>query len=142
MDSLKLLLLGTALLAGRGAAHTQASKEPTPSATDAGTTTPKQIFVKHRASCHGMDSKGNGPAATALKPPPPDLTTLTHRHNGKYPRGYMGALLKFGRNFAAHGSEDMPVWGSRFKEFDPDHDPTGQQHIEDMVAYIQLLQAK
>jgi mono/diheme cytochrome c family protein len=142
MNSLKLILLGTALLAGRGPAHTQANKEPAPTAIEAGTTTPKQIFVKHCASCHGTDGKGNGPAAIALKPPPPDLTTLTHRHNGKYPRGYVGALLKFGRSFAAHGSEDMPVWGSRFKELDPDHDPTGQQHIDDMVAYIQSLQAK
>ena len=44
--------------------------------------------------------------------PPPKLTTLTKRHDGKYPEGYVAAVLKFGRSRASHGSEDMPVWGS------------------------------
>jgi hypothetical protein len=37
---------------------------------------------------------------------------------------------------------DMPVWGARFKTFDPDHDPTGQQHVDDLVAYLESLQVK
>ena len=77
-----------------------------------------------------------------MKTPPPDLTTLTKLHDGKYPEGYVGAVLKFGRNFASHGTEDMPVWGSRFRTLDPVHDPTGQQHVNDVVAYIGSLQVK
>ena len=102
----------------------------------------KETFLKYCASCHGEDGKGNGPAAIALKPPPSDLTTLSARHGGKYPAGYVGVLVKFGRNLAAHGSLDMPVWGSRFKELEPVRDPTGQLHIDDVVAYIRSLQAK
>ena len=34
----------------------------------------------------------------------------------------------------------MPVWGSRFKLIDPKADPTGQRHIDDVVAYIESLQ--
>lgn len=34
----------------------------------------------------------------------------------------------------------MPVWGSRFKELDPVKDPTGQQHVDDLVAYVETLQ--
>lgn len=90
----------------------------------------------------GEDGKGNGPAAIALKPPPSDLTTLSKRHEGKFPAVYVFALVKFGRSLAAHGSLDMPVWGSRFKELDPVRDPTGQQHVDDVVAYIRSLQAK
>jgi hypothetical protein len=64
------------------------------------------------------------------------------RNDRKFPEGYIGALLKFGRNFAAHGSEEMPVWGAQFQSLDPARDPTGQQHIDDVVAYIRSLQVK
>ena len=89
-----------------------------------------------------MDAKGNGPAAFAMRTPPVDLTMLARRHEGRYPAGYVVALLQFGRSLAAHGSEDMPVWGSRFKEIDPVRDPTGQQHVDDVVFYIGTLQVK
>ena len=102
----------------------------------------KETFLKYCASCHGADAKGNGPAAVALKPAPSDLTTLTKRYDGKFPTGYVGALVKFGRSLAAHGSEDMPVWGSRFKTLDPVHDPTGQHHVDGLIAYIESLQVK
>jgi hypothetical protein len=78
----------------------------------------------------------------AMKTPPPDLTRMARRHGGEYPAGYVGALLKFGRSLGSHGSEDMPIWGSRFKDLDPVRDPTGQQHVDDVVAYIGSLQLK
>jgi mono/diheme cytochrome c family protein len=97
-------------------------------------------FLRYCASCHGTTGKGDGPAAFAMRTPPADLTTLTKRYEGKFPTGYIGALLKFGRNLAAHGSEEMPIWGARFRSLDPANDPTGQQHIDDLVAYIRSLQ--
>ena len=100
----------------------------------------KATFLRYCASCHGTTGKGDGPAAFAMRPPPADLTTLTKRFEGKFPAGYIGALLKFGRNLAAHGSEEMPIWGTRFRALDPTNDPTGQQHIDDVVAYIRSLQ--
>jgi len=102
----------------------------------------KQIFVQYCASCHGVDAKGNGPAAVAMKTLPPDLTELAKRNGGKYPAGYVGAVVKFGKSLASHGSEDMPVWGARFKTLDPLHDATGQKHVDDLVAYLESLQLK
>jgi len=102
----------------------------------------KETFLQYCAACHGKTAKGDGPAALVLKPPPPDLTTLAKRHEGKYPAGSVAAILTFGRSFAAHGASDMPVWGTRSKKLDPVHDPTGQQHIDDIVAYIQSVQVK
>jgi hypothetical protein len=64
------------------------------------------------------------------------------KYCASYPAGYVSALVKFGRSLAAHGSLDVPVWGSRFKELDPVRDPTGQQHVDDVVAYVRSLQAK
>jgi len=101
-----------------------------------------QTFLQYCASCHGKGGKGDGPAAFVMKTPPPDLTTLAKRHEGKYPAGYVSAVLIFGRSFASHGSEEMPVWGSRFKKLDPVDDPTGQQHIDDLVAYVRSIQVK
>lgn len=109
-------------------------------ASGVNTTSGKKTFVKYCASCHGLDGTGTGPVASALKSPPTDLTTLAKNNEGKYPAGFVSAVLKFGRNLSAHGSQDMPVWGSRFKMIDPVNDPTGQRHVDDIVAYIATLQ--
>jgi mono/diheme cytochrome c family protein len=139
---LQIIVLGSALLSTFGLARAQAKSAQKPGAKPANLASGKETFLKYCASCHGQDAKGSSPAAMALKPPPPDLTTLSKRHEGKYPAGYVSALLKFGKNFAAHGSEDMPVWGPRFATIDPVRDPTGQQHIDDVVAYIESNQSK
>ena len=102
----------------------------------------KETFLKYCASCHGADAKGDGPAAVALNPAPSDLTTLAKRHHGEFPSGYVGALLKFGWDPDYHGSDDMPVWGSRFRDLNPIEDPTGRRRVDDVVAYMEYLQAK
>src|ERR1039457_5867602 len=45
----------------------------------------KDMFNTYCAVCHGKDAKGNGPASSALKKTPADLTTLTVRNKGKFP---------------------------------------------------------
>jgi mono/diheme cytochrome c family protein len=45
------------------------------------------MYKQYCAACHGADAKGHGPAAASLKMPPPDLTTLANRHDGKFPYG-------------------------------------------------------
>lgn len=140
--ALKLILLAAAFTTPLGMGRALVNNKPKPAAREPNTASGKETFLNYCASCHGADGKGNGPAAIAMKTPPPDLTALAQHHEGKYPDGYVGAVVKFGRSFAAHGSEDMPVWGSRFKALDPVRDPTGQQHVDDLVAYIGSLQAK
>ena len=138
----KLIVLGVALLTAATVVCAQEKGAPKSAASQRNTASGKETFLKYCASCHGEAGKGNGPAAIALKPPPSDLTTLSARRDGKYPAGYVSALVKFGRSLTEHGSLDMPVWGARFKELDPVRDPTGQQHVDDLVAYIRSLQAK
>ena len=142
MIPLRVILFCAAFAMALGSCCAQGKSEQKHAASQPNKVLGKETFLKYCASCHGADAKGNGPAAVALRPPPPDLTTLTKRYDGKFPMGYVGALVKFGRSLAAHGSEDMPVWGSRFKTLDPVHDPTGQQHVNDLVAYIESLQVK
>jgi mono/diheme cytochrome c family protein len=136
------MLLGAALVTALDIARSQGQKERKPVASQTVATSGKQTFIRYCASCHGIDGQGEGPAASEMKTRPPDLTKLARRHQGKYPAGYVGAVLKFGSSPASHGSEDMPVWGWRFKEIDPTRDPTGQQHVDDVVAYIGSVQAK
>jgi mono/diheme cytochrome c family protein len=136
------LFLALAFVVPLGPSLGRQKTKPESKERKANLATGKETFLQYCAPCHGKTAKGDGPAAFVMKPPPSDLTTLAKRHEGKYPAGSVSAILKFGRSFAAHGASDMPVWGTRFKNLDPVHDPTGEQHIDDLIAYIQSLQVK
>ncbi len=101
----------------------------------------KEMFAQYCAPCHGADGKGNGPAASAMKAPPTDLTQLAKKNNGKYPDGHVAQVLKQGGP-GAHGSAEMPVWGPLFRSLDKYHDAVVQQRVSNLVNYIEGLQAK
>ena len=142
MTKIMMILLGALLVICVCVGETQSKKEHKPAPKQPSVASGQETFLKYCASCHGKDAKGDGPAAFVLRTPAPNLTTLSERHENKYPAGYVSVVLTFGKSFASHGSEDMPIWGSRFKTIDPVHDPTGQQHIDDVIAYLGSLQAK
>ncbi len=102
----------------------------------------KEMYMQYCAACHGADGKGNGPAASSLKTPPPDLTLLAKNHDGKFPASAVSSVLKFGAGPGSHGSSDMPVWGPLFQSLDKYHDGVVQQRISNVVKYIEGLQAK
>jgi len=102
----------------------------------------KEMFVQYCAPCHGIDGKGNGPAASAMKSQPTDLTQLARKHDGKYPANSIASVLKFGGGPSAHGSADMPVWGPLLQSLDKFHDTAVQQRVSNIVSYIETLQAK
>jgi mono/diheme cytochrome c family protein len=102
----------------------------------------KEMYTQYCAPCHGADGKGSGPAASAMKVPPTDLTQLAKKHDGKYPANSVASTLKFGSGPGAHGSADMPVWGPLFQSLDKFHDTAVQQRISNLVSYIETLQAK
>ena len=102
----------------------------------------KQTYREYCASCHGEDGKGMGPAASALKSPPSDLTTLTKRHAGKFPEEYVTEILRSGIPIQAHGSSDMPIWGPIFGTRDNFNELAVRQRIKDLCAYLATLQEK
>src|SRR5271165_3448833 len=109
----------------------------------------EQMFNAYCAVCHGRDGKGNGPAAAALKTPPPDLSTLAQSHGGKYPATYVQSVLKFGaERFPAHGTKEMPVWGPAFASLSGGSSkpsgvtPEETLRIVNLTHYIETLQAK
>ncbi len=105
-------------------------------------TSGKQMFADYCAPCHGLSGKGDGPAASALKTTPADLTQLAKKNNGKFPMDHVTNDLRRGSSLASHGSTDMPVWGPLFKSLDPTHSVMVDQRIRNISVYIESLQAK
>jgi hypothetical protein len=99
------------------------------------------IFRGYCAPCHGLDGKGHGPAAPALKSKVADLTLLTERAKGEFPRDYVRDILEGKQTPAAHGSHEMPVWGPVFHQLEGDQD-WGNVRIQNIVAYVETLQRK
>jgi mono/diheme cytochrome c family protein len=96
-------------------------------------------FELYCAACHGEDGRGAGPVARALRTRPADLTTLARRNGGSFPAAQTRAFVTgTGRELAAHGSTEMPVWGPMFRAFESD--ARTRERIDNLVAYIATLQ--
>jgi len=102
----------------------------------------KEMFNSYCAVCHGTDGKGNGPAASAMKTPPTDLTVLAKNSGGKYPSAHVASVIRGQAAMPSHGSQDMPVWGPLFSSISQGHEAQVQQRTSNLVAYIETLQAK
>jgi len=102
----------------------------------------KEMFSSYCAVCHGKDGKGNGPAASAMKTPPIDLTLLAQKSGGKYPAPHVATVLRGQATTPSHGSQDMPVWGPLFSSISHGDEGQVQQRITNLVNYIESLQAK
>src|SRR5271165_5804566 len=102
----------------------------------------KEMYATYCAVCHGTDGKGGGPAASALKVPPSDLTLLSKNNGGKYPALKVSATIRGEANVPAHGSKEMPVWGSLFWSMSSGHESEVQQRVTNLSRYIESLQAK
>ena len=81
-----------------------------PQQADAG----KAEYQSSCASCHGVDGKGTGPVADALKTKPADLTMIAKHNNGVFPFGRIYEIIDGRLEVKSHGVRDMPVWGFRF----------------------------
>lgn len=102
----------------------------------------KEMYTSYCAVCHGTDGKGEGPAASALKVPPTDLTSLSKNNGGKYPSLKVVASIHGESALPAHGSKEMPVWGSLFWNMSGGHEGEVQQRVSNLNKYIESMQAK
>jgi mono/diheme cytochrome c family protein len=102
----------------------------------------RDIFTFYCSPCHGRDGRGNGPVAPALKTAPPDLTRLTIRNSGTFPRGRVENFVANGSpDVPAHGSREMPVWGPTFLALEPS-DTLVKIRIANVVDYVESIQAR
>jgi mono/diheme cytochrome c family protein len=100
------------------------------------------MYKTYCAVCHGTDGVGNGPAASALKVPPSDLTTLAKNNGGKYPALHVVSVIRGEDAVPAHGSKDMPVWGKLFWSMSGGHEAQVQQRVSNLNKYVESLQKK
>lgn len=104
----------------------------------------KEMYDSYCAACHGKDGRGDGPAAAALKVPPADLSQLAKNNGGKFPAEHVASVLRFGVEAPAHGSKDMPTWGTLFSSVDnvSISDALIQLRIHNLTKYIESFQVK
>jgi mono/diheme cytochrome c family protein len=102
----------------------------------------QEMYTTYCAVCHGTDGKGGGPAASALKVAPADLTMLSKNNGGKYPALRVSSAIRGESGHPAHGSKEMPVWGALFWSISGGHESEVQQRVANLTKYIESLQAK
>jgi mono/diheme cytochrome c family protein len=134
-----LMLLTCALAQDQGQDQTKPAVKHVPM-TETSPASGKAMFNSYCAVCHGTDGKGGGPAASALKTPPSDLTQLSKSNGGKYPSLKVASVIRGTSELSAHGSKDMPVWGPLFWGISKGHESEVQQRVANLTEYIETLQ--
>ena len=81
----------------------------------------RQEFDATCAPCHGADAKGDGFVGAALKVKPPDLTSLSKNNGGVFPLERIIKVIDGRDQVTAHGSRDMPIWGTRYSVLAAEH---------------------
>ena len=141
---LLVVVLGATAQTAPAAAGPQSSKPEIKHVPAAYTdpTSGKEMYKQYCASCHGVDGKGDGPAAPALKAPTTNLTTLAMKNGGVYPAAHVPAVIQGDGMTPAHGSKDMPVWGPIFRAMGGHSQAQVQLRIRNLVTYLETIQIK
>lgn len=107
----------------------------------------EELYVELCAVCHGTDGKGKGPAAPALSMPLPDLTMLAAHNDGVFPADRVEKSITGRAKVVAHGTSEMPIWGTAFRDARPDHKMARRNslailRIHSLTTYVETLQAE
>lgn len=103
----------------------------------------QRLFRVSCAACHGEDARGNGPVASVLSVPVPDLTHIAARRNGQFPELEIFRIIDGQADLSAHGTRHMPVWGYEFFGTDVDDEQAHRQaseKVDRLVAYLKSIQ--
>jgi mono/diheme cytochrome c family protein len=99
------------------------------------------MYREYCAACHGVDGKGQGPAAPAMKVPPSDLTTHARRHGGTFSEMDIRMVIEGQDNIPAHGSRDMPIWGDVFRALTHDRE-LREIRMKNLIEFLRAMQVK
>jgi len=104
-------------------------------------------FRLYCSNCHGEGGKGDGPKTFGLSGPAPDLTGLSLRNGGVFPRERLQQIIDGRELLKNHGEREMPVWGLWFKmEAEEDlggaegDEGTVQRRITALIDFLETLQ--
>lgn len=105
----------------------------------------QDLYLKHCATCHGVQANGMGPMAPALVVQPKDLTALAVENGGEFPLLRVVRRIDGREPLVSHGSA-MPVYGEFFEGDDTAMKTASGQPvlvsraIADLVAFLQGIQ--
>lgn len=118
--------------------YVETIQEPSTDRGDVG----NQLFRTYCGACHGSDARGAGPAAETLRTTPPDLTGFASRNGGTFPAQRVRRIVE-GRDVAAHGSRDMPVWGDAFqRSLGGRSEAAARRRIDAIISYLERIQER
>ena len=141
MRSLSLLFFAGVAISFTVAATAYGQEHPstaTPAATASDAPNGRDLYIGHCAVCHGLDGRGQGPLAQAMKLVPADLTQIASKHAGTFPDAKVSDVIRNGGAVLGHGSRAMLPWGLYFSER---HNPAvGKARIKALVEYLKSLQ--
>ena len=107
------------------------------SATEKG----ERLYVAYCQMCHG--EHGDGAMADLLNTPPPDLTKIAARRDGKFPEDAITKKVSGKERILGHPETDMPVFWVAIKNGEnlkDDHEV--QERIDQLVRYLKSIQEK
>jgi mono/diheme cytochrome c family protein len=138
-----LLLIAAAItLAANIGYADQSRKGVTIQVTRTAPTSGKQMYGNYCAPCHGVDGRGHGPVANALRTAPTDLTALSRNHRGKFPDTHIVAVLEQGPGLPAHVTAEMPVWGPILGKMNQTTPQERLLRICNLSRYLDAMQTK
>lgn len=135
MRAAALTVLMACFVAAGVRAQGPVPRQPTMQKTTAGS----ELYRFYCSNCHGLDAKGR-PATAATHVPAPDLTRLAMNHGGVFPReAVRDIVVSGGSRTGAHGTTDMPIWGTIFRAFEPS-DAMVEIRVDNLVRYLESIQ--
>lgn len=101
----------------------------------------KARFMEYCAVCHGADATGGGPYAAMLNKKPANLTLLAKNSGGQFPFASVYDSIDGRGAGGAHGTRDMPVWGSNWKSSSaPGAETEVRGRVLEMLLYLRSIQ--
>ena len=137
-----LVTASIALLAAGISYADQSNAKVTIPVSKTAVTNGKQMYTNYCAPCHGVDGRGQGPVASALRTPPVDLSVLSRNNHGKFPDAHIVTVLQDGTEISAHGSPQMPVWGPILGRMNVSNPQDRMLRISNLSRYLESMQTK
>jgi len=104
-----------------------------------------RLVQENCAVCHGAGLRGDGPMAELLVVAPPDLTRISQRYGGTFPRAGIAWKIDGRDPILSHGG-DMPLFGFVFSEMSQVLSSPGGQtvltspEVVDILTYLESVQ--
>jgi len=141
LNRLLVIVVAATLATGMSYADQSKSKVTIP-VTKTSAASGKLMYSSYCAPCHGVDGRGQGPVASALRTPPMDLTVLSRNNHEKFPDTHIVSVLQNGAEIPSHGTAEMPVWGPILGKMNQSNPQDRLLRISNLSRYLETMQVK